>query len=190
MSVSIQDERPPHRFTVEQYHRMGEAGVFDEDDRVELLRGEIVRMTPIGSKHAGHVDRLNSLLHEQIGRKATLRVQNPVRLGEYSEPEPDVALLRPRDDFYVSEHPGPEDVQLLIEVADTSIDYDREDKIPVYARHGIPMVWLVDLAEECVEIYRSPAEGAYADTRTATDDESLQVESLPTLDLTPNEIFV
>jgi len=164
--------------------------VFDEDDRVELLRGEIVRMTPIGSKHAGHVDRLNSLLHEQIGRKATLRVQNPVRLGEYSEPEPDLAVLRDRPDSYTESHPTPEDVLLIVEVGKTSLVDDRNRKVPLYAEHDIPVVWLVDLAEECVEIYRSPAEGAYADTRTATDDESLQVESLPTLDLTPNEIFV
>lgn len=126
-------------FTVAEYHRMAEAGILGEDDRVELIEGEIVGMTPISSRHAGQVNRLVRLFTQRLGGRAILSVQNPIRLGEHSEPQPDVALLRPRPDFYATAHPGSEDVLLVIEVADlsacdaqagTSAAYDREVKPP------------------------------------------------------------
>jgi Uma2 family endonuclease len=124
-------------FTVEEYHRMAEAGILSEDDRVELIEGELVTMSPIGSRHAACVARLTALLFP-VGGRGILWVQNPIRLGARSEPQPDVALLRYRPDFYASAHPGPEDVLLVVEVAETSADADRSLKIPLYARYGIP----------------------------------------------------
>ncbi|GIW50689.1 MAG: hypothetical protein KatS3mg081_0044 [Gemmatimonadales bacterium] len=147
------------RFTVAEYHKMAEAGILGEDDRVELLEGELVAMAPIGSRHATCVRRLNYLLSRGVGERAIVDVQNPIRLSEYSEPQPDLALLKPRPDFYAAAHPGPEDVLLVVEVAETSADYDREVKIPLYARAGIPEVWLVDLAGAQIETFRQPAQG-------------------------------
>ncbi len=113
-----------HRFNVADYHRMGEAGILNEDDRVELIDGEIIEMTPIGSPHGGRVKQLNYLLTRAVGEEAIIAAQDPVILGDRSEPEPDLALLRPRADFYKESHPQPDDVLLLIEVADTSLEKD------------------------------------------------------------------
>ncbi len=152
-------------FTVDEYYRMADSGILTEDDRVELIKGEIVQMTPIGSRHGACVDQLNQILSFHLDRRAIVRVQGPVRLDEYSEPEPDIALLTPRDDFYAESHPCPEDVLLIVEVADASVRYDREVKIPLYAKAGIPEVWLVNLQDKCVEIYMSPSGSDYEDVR-------------------------
>jgi len=120
-------------FNVDEYHRMAATGVLSESDRVELIGGEILEMSPIGRRHAACVDRLTRLLVIRLGETAIVRVQNPIALGQHSEPQPDVSLLRPRDDFYASGHPSPEDVLLVIEVCETSIDYDRDIKLPEYA---------------------------------------------------------
>lgn len=134
--MSIQIEK--RYFKVGEYHRMGEAGVFSEDDRVELIAGEIVEMPPIGRRHAACVDRLTELFSGQPG--VIVRVQNPVRLDEFTEVRPNVALLRRREDFYSRSHPTPAGVLLVVEVADTSSAYDREVKLPLYARSGVPEV--------------------------------------------------
>jgi len=147
-------------FTVAEYHRMAEAGILHEDDRVELLEGEIVEMSPIGDRHANCVARLTMLLPGRVSGRAIVWVQNPVRLSERSEPQPDVALLWFRPDFY-PRHPGPADVLLLIEVSETSLDTDRAVKVPLYARAGIPEVWLVDLLGEVVEVFREPGPEGY-----------------------------
>ncbi|MDQ3564751.1 MAG: Uma2 family endonuclease [Pseudomonadota bacterium] len=119
-----------HRLTVDDYQRMGEAGILDRNARVELIAGEIIDMAPIGSLHAGTVKRLIRMLERTVGDAAVLSVQDPIVLGPYSEPEPDVALLKPREDFYTTAHPVPDDVLLIIEVADTTVRYDREVKVP------------------------------------------------------------
>lgn len=127
-----------HRFTVQDYHRMAAAGIFHEDDRLELLQGEIVEMPPIGPGHASGVNRLmNIFLPLQRDGKVIISVQNPIRLGEHSEPQPDLALLKPRPDFYARQHPGPQDMSLVVEVMESSACYDREVKVPLYARCGI-----------------------------------------------------
>ncbi|MGB3619353.1 MAG: Uma2 family endonuclease, partial [Catalinimonas sp.] len=113
-----------YRFTVEEYYRMAETGIFKPGTRVELIRGEIIAMSAVGRFHAAHVDRLNALFTEAFGRSVIVRVQNPLHLDEYSEPEPDLILLRPQEDYYAAGHPGPADVLLLIEVADSSYEYD------------------------------------------------------------------
>lgn len=177
------------RFTVEEYYLMAKAGILGEDDRVELIDGEIVEMPPIGIPHASHVDLLTQLFILRLGGRAIVRVQNPVRLGEHSEPQPDIALLRPRDDFYAAAHPGPSDVLLIIEIADTSIDYDREVKGPLYARAGIPEYWLVDLAGQRIEIYRDPRAGEYRQVRLVRQAERLAPEALPSLELSSSDIL-
>ncbi len=167
--MTIQVEK--RYFKVNDYRRMGEAGVFSEDDRVELVEGEIVEMTPIGRRHAACVDRLTELLSEQPG--VIVRVQNPVQLDVYTEVQPDVTLLKRREDFYSRSHPTPEDVLLAVEVADTSAAYDREVKLPLYARSGVPEVWLVDLNASIIEVYATPEGGAYRESLRVAPGETL-----------------
>ena len=168
---------------------MGEAGILREDDRVELLEGEIVEMTPIGSRHAACVDRLNHFFARGVGPRAIVRVQNPVRLSERSEPQPDLALLRARPDFYARAHPGPSDILLLVEVADTSAEMDREVKMPLYARAGIPEVWIVDLEGECVEVYREPTPQGYQNVRRIRRGQRVSPQAVPDLELAVDDLF-
>ena len=149
------------KLDVAEYHRMAVAGILHEDDRVELIEGELVEMAPIGSPHSGTVNSLNRLLVRAAGDRAVVSVQNPVRLGDHSEPEPDFTLLRPRTDDYRLRTPEAADVLLLIEVADSSLRYDRTVKLPLYARHGVAEVWIVDLERRTVEVYREPAGDSY-----------------------------
>jgi len=176
-------------FTVEEYHSMVRAGMLNEDDRVELIEGEITQMTPIGSKHSAAVGRLTRLFSEQAGRRAIVWVQNPIRLGERSEPQPDVTLLRPREDFYASGHPGHRDILLVVEVAETSADYDRVIKVPLYARGGILEVWLVNLEGEAIEVYQSPSPEGYHEMQTLHRGDRLCPSSLPELKLPVEEIL-
>lgn len=166
-------------FTVADYHRLAEVGILHEDDRVELLDGQVVVMSPIGPRHAGCVDRLNRLLVRAVGDLAVVRVQNPVVLGRSAEPEPDLALLRPPIERYATAHPRPHDVTLVIEVADTSLEYDRGIKLPLYAAAGIPEAWLVDLEGERILLYRSPGPDGYAEVVTASRGESISPAELP-----------
>lgn len=174
-------------FTVDEYHRMVEAGILGEDDRVELIEGEVVQMTPIGSRHAACVAKLTALF-SRVQDRAIVWVQNPIRLGRHSEPQPDVALLKPRADFYAQAHPGPGDVLLVVEVAETSAAYDRELKVPLYARNGVAEVWLVDLAEERVEVYRQPAPRGYQDVRRLRRGERVAPQAFPDVGLTVDDI--
>ncbi|HEY0081953.1 MAG TPA: Uma2 family endonuclease [Pyrinomonadaceae bacterium] len=148
-------------FSVAEFERMGEAGVFTKDARLELIEGEVIEMSPIGSRHAACVNFLSRFLNRTVGDIALVSTQNPIRLNDFSEPEPDIALLRLRDDFYRAAHPTPADVLLVIEVADTTLAYDREVKVPLYAKAGIAEVWIVNLSEEQIEIYSGLAGGAY-----------------------------
>lgn len=149
-----------HRFDTMEYHRMAEAGILSEDARVELVDGEVVEMSPIGSKHQAVVDRLTRMLVAFAGSDYLARVQGPVRLDEHNEPQPDLALLRFREDFYEREHPGPGDALMLVEVSDSSLEYDRNVKLPLYAGAGIPEVWIVDLASGEVESHSGPRSGS------------------------------
>ena len=155
------DSPQRHRLTVQEYYRMAEAGILRQDARVELIEGEIIDMAPTGSAHAGTVDQLAQSLQRAVHELAQIRIQNPLFLDDYSEPEPDIAVLRSRADFYKTEHPRPADVLLIVEVADTSLHYDLEKKLPLYARYGIPEVWVVDLQSRRLIRHRVPREGAY-----------------------------
>jgi Uma2 family endonuclease len=161
-----------HRFSVEDYHRMGETGILLPSDRIELIDGDIVEMAPVGSPHSGAVFALNRLFQVP---GVIVSVQNPVRMGDQSEPEPDIAILRVRPDGYRSPPlQSAADVLLIIEVSDTSLRYDRDVKLPLYARHGIPEVWIVDLAAGAVEVHRGLENGAYTEVSTHRRGETLQ----------------
>ncbi len=178
------------RFTIEEYHRMGAAGILGEDERLELIAGHIVVREPIGSRHAGTVDRLTRLWTSRLGERAIVRVQNPVVLPhEASELQPDVMLLAPRADFYVAGHPTPVDVLLLIEVADTSLLLDRRVKMPLYARAGIREAWLCDLTTGRVDVHRDATAGRYASLRTLTAAQQLTVLAFPDVSLTVAELL-
>jgi len=162
-----------HRFSVDEYHRMGEAGIFQEDDRVELIDGQVVEMTPIGPRHAGCVKALVQMLHRTAGDVVILGVQDPVVLDPHNAPEPDIAVLKPRSHGYRTRHPAPADVLLVIEVADTSVESDRSSKIPLYARAGIPEAWLVHLPADYIEVHRDPTPQGYASARIVERGETL-----------------
>jgi len=165
--------------TVAEYHRMGEVGILHEDDRVELIEGELVAMTPIGSNHSGTINTLNRALVMAVGSRGVVAVQNPVQLDDLSEPQPDFSILRPRPDDYRRATPRPDEVVLIIEVADSSLAYDRAIKRALYARHGIPEPWIVNLQANNVEVCLKPAGEAYTDISTIERDGTLEPQLLP-----------
>jgi len=150
-----------HRFTVADYYRMAETGVLKPDARVELVDGRIIDMSPIGPFHGGSVNLLIRLFSQLSKGRWLVSAQNPVHLDEYSEPQPDLMLLKPAADDYTTRHPRPEDVFLVIEVADASLDFDREEKLPAYGRAGIPEVWILNLRAKALEVYREPHFAGY-----------------------------
>ena len=182
-------QRQGRAFTVGEYYRMAEANILTEEDRVELIAGQIVAMSPIGSRHAACVDRLNGLLHRQPGPAFIVRVQSPIALNAYSEPEPDLVLLRPRADFYAAAHPSAADVLLAVEVADTSAGYDRAVKVPLYAQAGIPEVWLIDLFANRIEVYARPQGEAYQQRVEVAADATLASPTLASLKLAAADLL-
>jgi len=178
-----------YRFTVAEYERMGQTGIFSEDERVELVCGEVIETPPIGELHAACVDFLTQLITLRLRRSAIVRVQSSVRLDEHSQPQPDIAVLKRRDDFYRRAHPGPEDILLLIEVSDTTLEYDTKVKVPLYARAGIPETWLVNLRGGRVKTYADPAEGAYQTITSYARGEELQSRALAALRVSVAEVL-
>lgn len=167
------------KFTVDEYHRMAGAGILHEDDRVELINGEIIQMSPIGRRHAACVNRLNEVLTRNFSDVSLIAVQNPIVLSPLDEPQPDLALLRRRPDYYAMTLPGPEDVYLLIEVADASLSYDRDVKLPLYARHGIAEVWLVDLTGDQALVCSQPEAAGYQLVAVAARGDVLAPRAFP-----------
>jgi len=167
------------RFTADDYQRMGRVGILSEDDRVELIAGEIVAMTPIGPRHNAAVNRATRAMMAAVGDKAIVQVQGSVRLDLYHEPQPDLVLLRPQADDYASGLPGPKDILLIVEVADSSSDYDRNVKSRVYAEAGIGEYWLADLAENAVFVYSGPQGGAYVSLAQHHPGQSIAPQALP-----------
>lgn len=178
------------RFTVDEYHKMAEAGILCEDDPVELIDGEIVQMSPIGSRHVASVSLVNEAAFAQIRRGSAVVIsQSPVRLDEHSEPEPDLAVLRFRADHYAGALPKPEDVLLVLEVADSSLTYDRRTKLPLYAGAGIPEAWLLDLEGETLERHTNPAGGRYGTVARAVRGQELASTTVEGLVLRVDELL-
>ena len=193
-SQSLQENSPAvkvdrHRFSVEDYARMGEAGILTAADRVELVAGEVREMSPIGPSHAGIVDLLAELLFARLAGAAQVRTQGPVRLSRDTELEPDVALLRRRDDYYRRRHPEAGEILLVIEVADSSLPYDRGEKMPRYARAGIPEAWLVDVTAREVTIYSVPEPDGYAGARVVRRGEQIVSATIAALRLPSTALF-
>lgn len=177
------------RFTVDEYHKMVDAGILHEDDRVELLNGEIHNMSPIDAAHASMVKRLNQYLQQWLGTRAIVSVQDPVALDDYSAPQPDLAILRARDDFYADHHPQPADTLLVIEVANTSAHVDRKEKLPRYAIAGIPEVWIINIKQQVVEQYTQPDGRLYANRKLIKRGVLTTACVTPVLELPVERIF-
>jgi Uma2 family endonuclease len=175
MQVEVQRKR----FTVDDYYKMAEAGILTDEDRVELIEGEIIEMSPIGTRHAMTVTRANMILVRGLGDRVVVAVQNPAHMDRYNEPQPDLVLIRPREGFYGKGHPNPEDVVLMIEVADTSLRKDRLLKLPVYARNGIREVWIIDVKDDAIYMHRQPSAEAYLSFETKRRGDVVAPEAFP-----------
>lgn len=168
-----------HRISVDDYYRMGEVGILRKDNRLELIKGDIIDMAPIGSAHAGTVKRLAKLLMDAVGNSSIVSVQDPVRLDAYSEPQPDIALLRLREDYYREAHPRSGDLLLIVEVTETSLSYDQGIKVPLYAQHGIPEVWVFDVGSNHLHICRQPEQDSYQVVETLSQAKIICPMQLP-----------
>jgi Uma2 family endonuclease len=180
---------PRHRLTRQDYYRLGEAGILGKDDRVELLEGQLVDMSPIRPRHAIVTENLLELLVTAFAGRARVRCQDPVVLNDGSEPQPDVALVQRPWRGYPHTHPGPDDIFLLIEVADSSLDFDRTVKLELYARAGLREVWIVDLTTDLVLVHRSPSGGGYDSVVRVEAPAMLGVEGLPGVTIPVAEVF-
>lgn len=168
-----------HRFSVEEYYRMGETGVLKPDARVELLEGEIIDMSPIGPFHGSVTKQLIELFTSACRGRWTTAAQDPVRLDDHSEPQPDLMLVKRASDFYRNRHPAPRDVYLLIEISDTTLELDRENKLPAYGRCGIAEVWIVNINESTIEVYREPHFTGYASKTILRAGDKVAPQSFP-----------
>ncbi len=179
-----------YRFTVDEYERLAQAQLLTQCDRIELLDGEIVEMTPIGDRHASVVARLTNLFSRHLDNRSIVWAQNPIQLRIVrSMPQPDVVLVRPRADFYAAGKPGPDDVLLLIEVMDTSAETDRSVKLPLYARAGIVEAWLLDLTTDRIEVFRQSTLAGYREAETLERNERLAPQAFPDLSLTVADLL-
>jgi len=176
-------------FTIHDYARMREAGILGEDDRVELLDGEIYIMSPIGPLHIALVNRLTKLLVTQVADNAIVSIQNAIQLNDYSEPQPDVVVLSPRGDYYAQALPRPDDVYLIIEVADTSLGYDRDQKLPRYAEASISEVWIIDVNRRTIEQYTRPSQGQFTQIHKILLGDTIQSLTLPQITILTNTLF-
>ena len=177
------------RLTADDFDRMCSAGILTADDRVELIDGELIEMPPMGPAHTGIVNRLAEILHLRLGDAAKLRVQSSLRLSNHTQPEPDLAVVKPDPRHYLLRHPRPPDILLAIEVADSSLDYDRKQKVPRYAAAGVAEVWLVDVGKKQITIYREPSASGYGQSRTAAWAEEIVATSVQGLRLTFEEFL-
>lgn len=186
MSYAVEDWSRPHRITVDEYYRMAEVGLLAPDARVELIEGAIIDMAPIGELHAVVVDRLVRRFFRALDDKAIIRVQGPVRLSNYTEPEPDFAILKPRPDEYRRGHPRGPDTVLAVEVSETTLRYDLRTKLPLYARHGIEEVWVADVNRSGLHVCRRRTDVGYSNIEFVEGPSRLSISSLEgvSIDLT------
>ena len=176
-------------FTVDEYYQMAEAGILRDDSRVELIEGEIIQMSPIGVRHASCVSRANKLLMTQLGDRIWLSPQNPVRLSNITEPQPDIQLLKPRADFYGSRHPVAEDTYLVLEVSDTTLRYDRDRKLPLYAKSGVPEVWIEDLEANQILVYRKPRGKRYLTSMIFNRGQQISLGAFPEISFNVDDLI-
>jgi Uma2 family endonuclease len=181
--------RAHHRFSLADYDQMIDLGILTENDRVELIRGEIIEKMSIGEFHAACVKRLNRIFSARLAQRGCVGVQDPIRLAD-SEPEPDISLLEPRDDDYANSHPEPDDDILVVEVADASLDFDRRVKGPLYAENGIAEYWILNLIDRTLEVHRQPqASGGYAEKRVLQVGDATDLAKIPGVTVLVAELF-
>jgi len=183
MSVSSEDFYKKHITDVTEWQKMGEAGIFPPESHLELINGEIIEMAPIGSPHASHLNRLNKFFSILVQDIAIVAIQNPVRLDDLSEPQPDLTLLRPNSDFYYENHPTAKDIFLLIEVAGSSLKFDQTTKLRLYALHNIPEYWLLNINDSCIEVYRQPQQDSYAEKTTLRAGDKITLSQLENISI-------
>ncbi|MEW6735976.1 MAG: Uma2 family endonuclease [Acidobacteriota bacterium] len=186
--MSIQLER--RLFSVDEFHKMVESGILSEDDRVELIDGEILKMSPIGSRHAAYVDFIHRLFSSLITQQVIIRNQNPIYLDDHSEPQPDIAIVKYRSDFYVKHHPCVEDVLLIIEIAETSVEYDKEIKLPKYAESLIAEVFILNVPAKRLEVYRNPRDGKYQDVDFLSSDQIVSFLHFKEVEVRVEDFFI
>jgi len=179
----------PKRFRVEDFRKMTEVGILPEESGWEIIDGYLIDKMSIGSKHAGTVKILNRILTIWAEKNAIVSVQDPIHIDEYNEPEPDIALLKPREDFYTKSHPTPSDVLLLIEVSDSTVEHDRETKKTLYAEAGIAEFWLINLKNKTIEVYTQPKNSSYYSARILESGETIESAAIENLTLTVEEIL-
>jgi Uma2 family endonuclease len=177
------------RFTVDDYYRMIDLGMIKNVERAEIIEGELIKRMPIGNRHATSVKRLDELLRDELGKTVTYSVQDPISLDEFNEPQPDIALLKRREDFYGGKKPMAEDVLLLIEVSDSTLDYDRNRKIPLYAKHQISEVWLINLLNGTIEMHSQPRDYSFSIVKIFRRGEKIKSETLLNLGLEVDKIL-
>ncbi|MDX1962480.1 MAG: Uma2 family endonuclease [Pirellulales bacterium] len=177
-----------YRLSVKEFQRMGESGIFPPEARLELIAGEIIEMSPIGALHAAYVNLLLDLIKKQLPADYTLSVQNPIQL-EWSQPQPDLAILVPNPKSYRHQLPSAADTLLIVEVSDSTLDYDREVKLPLYAGAGIPEVWIVNLQEDRVEAYTQPAATGYLQSQILANNQTYCSKSVSGLEISPSQLF-
>jgi len=189
MSVTTENFYKKHLTNLDEWKRLGEANIFPPGSRVELINGEIIDMAPIGSHHASHLKRLINIFSGLTQGSAIIAAQDPVQLGDLSEPEPDFMLLHPSPDFYYENHPTASDVFLLIEIADKSLKFDQNQKLRLYALHNIPEYWLLNIKDSCIEVYRQPHDGLYAEKTTLYTDDKITLSQLNNISINISDIL-
>lgn len=185
----MQTEIIKKRFTVDEYHRMGEAGIFGPEERVELIDGEILEMSPIGQRHAARVARANALFVRVFGDRAVINPQNPVQLSDWTEPQPDIVVLKPRADFYERQRPMPGDVLFVLEVSDTTLRFDLKIKVPHFAAASIPEVWIQDVNEDLLYVFREPQGGNYSVSMQLSRGNGLSSLAFPEVQFSTDDLF-
>lgn len=189
MSAVMTDRLPRPRVSVEEYYRMAEVGLLAPDARTELIEGEVIEVPPVESPRASVISRLQYLLFPAVGNLAQVRVRQPIHLDDYSEPQPDLTVVRPRKDFYWSRHPGPADTLLIVEVSESTLRFDRDVKVPLYSRHQVPEVWLLDLPHDRIHFFRAPRDGTYTEVSFTDDPKVVALSALPEIVVDPSGLF-
>lgn len=178
------------QITIDLYRQMGEKGLLTRADRVQLIEGEILEMPPVGTRHESVTGRLNRWLSRALGDDAIVRLGGPVSLGQYSQPQPDFMLLKPRADDYITSHPGPEDVLLLVEVSDSTLDFDQGRKLELYARFAIREYWVIDVSDRCIRAYSDPANGEFRGAVDYRLQDTIAPRAFPQVRTAVQELFV